>query len=205
MRASSMTEERALTEEVLKRGHQKVVIMILNPTLTSTHFARSVYMTPHDYWASFGSIQTLMTDCQVLREAIGHPGPITYDTYGRTNWPLKMLPPPVIPFAERDFSLDAAEVKDMYELLGELHAKGVKVYVMFSPVYQPRWDLHERQLREWQSKVLAGFSPEDVVIRLPTDIEKVLQEKRENFPDYEHLSSAASAMEMDVIDKTLEK
>jgi hypothetical protein len=205
MRASSMTEERALTEETLKRGHLKVVIIILNPTLTSTHFTRSVYMTPHDYWASFGSIQTLMTDCQVLREAIGRPGPITYDTYGRTKWPLKMLPPPVIPFSDHDFYRDPTEMNDLYSLLGELHAKGVKVYAMFSPIYQPRWDQREKQLLDWQTKVLSGFSPTDVVIRMPQNIEKTLQENRENFPDYEHLSSSASATAMGVIDKTIEQ
>ncbi|MBB6142258.1 hypothetical protein HNQ77_000196 [Silvibacterium bohemicum] len=205
MRASSMTEERAIAEEVLKRGHLKMVVLILGPTLTSTQTARSAYLTPHDYTASFGSVQMMMIYAQLLREALHRPGPITYDSNGRTHWPLKSTTGVFKPFTTADLTIDPSEGQDLYELLGELHAKEVKVYIVFPPMYEPKWDGQRQQLLQWRSAVMAGLTPDDEVVQIPPALRESIQTGPGNFPDFVHLSNTASATVMDAIAKDIEK
>jgi hypothetical protein len=147
---STMPEERTLAEEVLKRGHLKMVVLDLCPSLLSSHASRSAYMTPHDYWSSFGSIQNLLIYFQVAREALGHPGPLTFDPYGRMRLPL--FPGAVTRFTPEELALDPIATRDLHELVDHLHAKGVRVYLMFSPMYQAKWEAQRAELLDWESK-----------------------------------------------------
>jgi hypothetical protein len=188
---STMAEERTLAEEVLKRGHLKMVLLDLGPGMLSSHGTRSAYMTPNDYWSSFGSIQTTLIYFQLAREALGHPGHLTYDPYGRTRIPLYLRP--AVRFTPEEFALDPIAMRDLHELVDHLHAKGVKVYVTFAPMYQAKWDAQREELLDWQAKVTSGFAPGELeVIDLPEQVKKPLQAKRENFPDYVHLTPAGN-------------
>jgi hypothetical protein len=190
---SNISEERTLAEEVLKRGHLKIVVLDLCPSLLATHSSKSAYMTPHDYWSSFGSIQTMLIYLQVARDALGHPGAgaVIYDPYGRARIPL--FPAPLTRVMQVELAIDPIATRDLHELVDDLNAKGVKVYVIFSPMYQPKWDAQREELSDWQSKVMSGFAPGELeIIDLPEQVKKPLQANRENFPDYTHLSPSAS-------------
>jgi hypothetical protein len=195
---STMSEERTIAEEVLKRGHLKIVILDLGPGVLSSDSRRSAYMTPRDYWSSFGSVQTMLIYFQAAREALGNPGGLTYDPYGRSRLPL--YPGPDRPFTPEEFSLDPSAMRDLHELVDHLHAKGVKVYVLFCPMYQGKWDAQREEILDWQSKVTSGFAPGELeVIDLPEQVKKPLQADRQNFPDYTHLTPAAN----DIVMKSL--
>jgi hypothetical protein len=190
---SNISEERTLAEEVLKRGHLKIVVLDLCPSLLATHSSKSAYMTPHDYWSSFGSIQTMLIYLQVARDALGHPGAgaVFYDPYGRARIPL--FPAPLTRVMQVELAIDPIATRDLHGLVDDLNAKGVKVYVIFSPMYRPKWDAQREELSDWQSKVMSGFAPGELeVIDLPEQVKKPLQANRENFPDYTHLSPSAS-------------
>jgi hypothetical protein len=187
----TMSEERTLGEQVLQHGHLKMAVLLLVPDLLSSHAIRSAYMTPHDYWSSFGSIQTLLIDYQAAREALGHPGEKTFDFDGRNRIPLYNGPP--TRFTPDQLFIDPVEVRDMTALITHLHSKGVKVYVMFAPMYQAKWDAQREELLAWQSKVTADLTPgESELIELPDDVKNTLQSNRTNFPDYTHLSPSGS-------------
>jgi hypothetical protein len=84
-------------------------------------------------------------------------------------------------------------MRDLHELVDHLHAKGVKVYVLFSPMYQGKWDAQREEILDWQSRVTSGFAPGELeVIDLPEQVKKPLQANRENFPDYTHLTPRAN-------------
>jgi hypothetical protein len=188
---STMPEERTLAEEVLRRGHLKVVVLDLCPSLLSSHASRSAYMTPRDYWSSFGSMQNLLIYFQVARETLGHPGPLTYEPYGRMHLPLFFMP--ATRFTQEELTLDPIAMRDLHQLVDHLHAKGVKVYVIFSPMYQAKWEAQRQELLDWESKATSGFAPGELeVIDLPEQMLKPLQSHRENFPDYTHLTPPAS-------------
>jgi hypothetical protein len=188
---STMPEERTLAEEVLKRGHLKMVVLDLCPSLLSSHALRSAYMTPRDYWSSFGSVQTLLIYSELVLEALGHPGPFTYDPYGRMHIPLSFQPP--TRFTAEELTLDPIAMRDLHELVDHFHAKGVKVYVIFSPMYQAKWEAQREELLAWESKATSGFAPGELeVIDVPEQVKKPLQANRQNFPDYTHLAPAAS-------------
>ena len=204
MRGASMTEERIVAEEVLKRGHLNCVIIILNPTMTAPHSEKSAYMTPHDYWSSYGSLQTLMIDYPTLRDRLGHHVLITYNDYGRTLFPVRMDPGNFETFTAEQLSFDPAEVNDLVSLLAELHAKHTKVFFLFGPMYQPQFDAQKDNLLAWRSKVASFFAPQDTFIRLPPDVERSLQAKRENFPDYAHMTAPATAVVMKVVAQSVD-
>ena len=68
-----------------------------------------------------------------------------------------------------------------------------QVYVMFSPMYQAKWDAQREELLDWESKATSGFAPGELeVIDLPEQVKKPLQANRNNFPDYTHLAPSAS-------------
>jgi hypothetical protein len=195
----TMTEERTLGEQVLQHGHLKMAVLLLVPDLLSSHATRSAYMTPHDYWSSFGSIQTLLIDYQAAKEALGHPGEKTFDFDGRNRFPLYYGPPSR--FNPDQLFIDPVEVRDLAALITHLHSKGVKVYVMFAPMYQAKWDAQHEELLAWQSKVTADLPPgESELIELPEHVKNTLQSNRANFPDYTHLSPSGSDMLAEAID-----
>jgi hypothetical protein len=195
----TMTEERILGEQVLQRGHLKMAVLLLVPDLLSSHAIRSAYMTPHDYWSSFGSIQTLLIDYEAARQALGHPGAKTFDFYGRNRFPLYFGPP--TRFTPDQLLIDPIAVRDLSQLIAHLHSKGVTVYLMFAPMYQAKWDAQREELLEWQSKVTAGLPPgQSELIELPEHVKNTLQSNRANFPDYTHLSPSGSDTLAEAID-----
>lgn len=201
IRGSSMDQERAIVEEVLKRGHLRVIIFVLHTNLISYDVIQSAYMTPHDYYASFGSIQTLLIDLQALKEHFGYPGPVSYDYYGRTHFPLFKLTKDWQITLPNALAMNPSEVNSLAGLLADLHSKGVKIYAVFAPTYQPHWDAQREQLSAWRAKVLTYFSPSDTIIKVPDDVLRDIQSKPENFPDWVHMSPPANATVMGVVER----
>ena len=205
MRGASATEERILAEQVLRRGHLKVMIMVLNPHMTAQQGEVTAYMTPHDYIASFGSMQTIIVGLQGLLARFGHPGPVTYNDSGQTRFPLKTFSGPFVPYSREQLTIDPRELKDLRELLAEAHARHVKVYVLFfGPMYQPKWDAQKDLLVAWQSKIQAYLSHDDTVITIPDGLLKRLQARRENFPDYVHMTASTRESVMKAIEQSID-
>ena len=71
LRGSTIAEEKAVVDNAVNRGHMRMAIIVLLPSLTGSHDMRTAYMTPHDYSASFGSVQTLIIDAQAAMERFG--------------------------------------------------------------------------------------------------------------------------------------
>ena len=202
VRGGTVTEEEKIIDNVLAHGHLKIAVVVLIPSLLASHDMRTAYMTPQDYDASYGSIQTLLVDTQAMIKRFGPdlhlPASLDRNKFapdGKIDFPLTFVPSPQIT------SLDPSEVKGdpeayrkLRETLDRLHAHHVKVYGVYAPIYAPRWNSEGAVLHQWESRTRALFSPEDTLIDLNDGQLADLEANRKNFPDYFHLSPPASAV-----------
>jgi hypothetical protein len=209
LRGSTIAEEKLIVDNSVNRGHMKMAIIVLLPSLTGSHDMRTAYMTPHDYYASFGSVQTLIVDAQAAMERFGprlhlpaSAAKHKFEPDGAMNFPMARDPSTAIPpLNEEELRGDPVAVDELKEILENLHAHGIKVYAVYAPLYAARWTSPQGpELRAWVDKTTALFSPQDTIIDLNDGQLAALEADRENFPDYLHLTSeAASKVMADVV------
>jgi hypothetical protein len=201
IRGGTITEEKKILDNVLAHGNLKIAIIVLMPSLTASHDMRSAYMTPQDYKASYGSIQTLLVDTQ---ETIKRFGPklhlsaslakYKFGPDGKLDFPLAFNPSPQItPLDPMEVQGDPEAYQELRLILDSLHAHHVKVYGVYAPLYAQRWDSEGAVLLSWQTRTQKLFSPEDVLINLNDGQLAALEANRQNFPDYFHLATEAAA------------
>jgi hypothetical protein len=205
LRGSTIAEEKLIVDNSVDRGHMKIAIIVLLPSLTGAHDMRTAYMTPHDYQASFGSVQTLILDTQAAMERYGSrlhlPASAAkhkFEHDGAMNFPMARDPSNVVPpLNEEELQGDPVAVDELKEILQKLHAHGVKVYGVYAPLYAGRWGTAQGpELRAWRVGTTALFSPQDTIIDLNDGQLAALEADRENFPDYLHLTPEAAAKVM---------
>ncbi len=204
LRGSTIAEEKAVLNNAVNRGHMKIAIIVLLPSLTGSHDMRTAYMTPHDYNASFGSVQTIIIDTQAAMERFGSKLhlPASAATHkfaqdGAMNFPMARESSPIVPpLEEAEIKGDPIAIDELKEMLNSLHAHGVKVYGVYAPLYAPRWQMQGPELRDWQARTSRLFSPEDTLIDLNDGQLAALEANRDNFPDYLHLTPEAAAQLM---------
>jgi hypothetical protein len=201
LRGSTIAEEKLIVDNAVNRGHMKIAIIVLLPSLTGSHDMRTAYMTPHDYTASFGSVQTLIIDTQEAMERFGprlhlpaSAAKHKFEPDGAMNFPMARSASTVVPpLDETEIQGDPVAVDELRQVLENLHAHGVKVYGVYAPLYAPRWQMQGPELRAWMACTTALFAPGDTIIDLNDGQLAAVEADRENFPDYLHLTSEAAS------------
>jgi hypothetical protein len=202
LRGGTTTEERAIVENAVDRGRMKMAIIVLHPSLNGSHGLLTAYITPHDYVSSYGSVQTVIIYTQKFLESIGPtlhlPDAVAkhkFEPDGAMVLPLARDPSPEIPpFIKVELEGDPVAVKELKDVLADLHAHGVKVYGVFAPLYAPYWQTQGDQLHGWEARMTALFSPQDSMIDLNDGQLAAVQLNRDNYPDYVHLSPSAASV-----------
>ena len=201
IRGGTITEEKKIMDNVLAQGHLQIAVVVLIPSLTASHDMRTAYMTPQDYNASYGSIQTLLVDTQEMIKRYGPrlnlPASLDRNKFapdGKIDYPMAFIPSPQItPLDQMEIQGDPEAYRELREVLDSLHAHHVKVYGVYAPLYAQRWGFEGAVLHDWQARTRALFSPGDTLIDLNDGQLATLEANRKNFPDYFHLSTQAAA------------
>jgi hypothetical protein len=204
IRGSTIAEEKAIVDNAVDRGHMKMAIIVLLPGLTASHDMRTAYMTPHDYTASYGSVQTLIIDTQAAMEHFGPslhlPAAAAKHKFapdGAMNFPMARDPSTVVPPIEAaELAGDPIAVDQLMQVVSKLHSHGVKVYAVFAPMYASRLQTQGPELRDWMARTSALFSPQDTIIDMNDGQLAALEADRDSFPDYFHLTPEAASKVM---------
>lgn len=200
LRGSTIAEEKTIVDNAVARGHLRIAIIVLLPSLTGSHEMRTAYMTPHDLYASYGSVQTLILDAQAAMErfgpTLGLPASAAAHKFaadGAMFFPMtRETDPRIPPLDTAELNGDPAAVQQLRDMLTELHAHGVHVYGVFAPLYAPRWQMQGPELRAWQDRTRRLFADNDTMIDLNDAQLAPLEADRESFPDYLHLTRPAA-------------
>lgn len=201
----NISEEKLIADNVLRRGHIRLTLILVYPYLTATHGRKSGYMIPQEYWGALGSLQLIR---EYLSGAEVRLGMVReeFNSFGRDDFP----PPPPEPHAAGNrrekvasFHIDPEAEKEFGSLVAEARSAGAQIVAILPPIAADKWSSEEVAYRDYDAKMLRYFLPNDIVIDMNDRALEPLREDSRNFPDGLHLTSAATSQLIEVVNMKL--
>lgn len=153
----NLSEERLIAEPVLERGRLKWLIFCLHPYLTMTRGRKTGYMTPREELGALSSVDLFIVEGTKLAVDWGFKSD-RHNEFGDSNYSKEsrdVLRLTNTYIAERrrtgrkhpNFNVAPGALDDLRDLVRMARERGVRIAVVYPPVFKPRFDV-ERE--DWE-------------------------------------------------------
>jgi hypothetical protein len=206
----NISEEKLLAETVLRSPGLRLAICVIHPYLTDSHGLNADEMKPSEYWGALGSISLLQS--YKLRRTVARGGELlAWDAFGAEHKEEVDGLLPLNPVLRRlmkspdPIQVDELALREYAELLAELRQRQVRLVAVIPPTLEellvPRRDEMDRYAR----RVLALFTPEELVVDLESPEYRAFRLERKNFRDGVHLSARGADEVVRILDDRLRR
>jgi hypothetical protein len=203
----NISEEALIAENVFRRRPLKTALFVIYPYLTETYGRKSGYMTPQEYWSALGSVQLLSAyasewaiDRGLLRQDSTPSGQFVFEAQ---HGPVAALAR--MNAAEDEFPVDDRAINQYRDLLAAARTNGARVIGVIPVVSKSFEDLHGAAFTRYNAKIRSLFLRGETIIDLNAVRElDGLRCDASNFPDGNHLTTAAAAEVMRMFDAHLQ-
>lgn len=163
----NLSEERLIAEPVLERGRLQWLIFCLHPYLTMTRGRKTGYMTPQEEWGALGSLDLFILEGTKIAVDLGLKTD-RHNEFGDSNYfnnapRARELTERYIVERRRsgrshpNFTVAPGALDDLRELVGMARERGVRLAVVYPPVYKPRFDAEREDWERYWSRVEVIF------------------------------------------------
>jgi hypothetical protein len=202
----NIVEEKTISDPALASSKIKMVILVIQPFLTSSHEFETVHVTPHQNVEALGS-QNLLDAYKDKLRAHFHKNAQTFDDIGTVVLPeghrglnpiaAKVMDPVT------GFKIDPIALQANQDLVAELHAAKIPIVFVVPAIAQSLLQPRAAQLAAYSSLLLRDKSGSDQVIDFTSPDFAALREDETNFSDGVHLTVLGAAKAVADINKQL--
>jgi lysophospholipase L1-like esterase len=171
----NISELKLVTDNVIQRGNLKLIIICLTPYVMKNHGCKTFYISPSQYWASFGSKETLKFYIEKFLIKLDHS---TYNDYGYNDinsghlLPSKIRKKPrsgdLAPTTEgTNFFIDEVAYAELAQIIALCRTRQVKIFGYYHPIHNALFN--EASFNLYKERMDRLFSDEDVIWNFNTD------------------------------------
>ncbi len=214
---ANITELNYLIDNIVDRGKMKFAIICLDPYLTKDHGKKSANIEPKEYYGALGSTNLLKTYLLYFvrqhKLAPHRYAPNLHNTVGWNNFELETANIDAKKSIEEKASkrqyekteIDTIAYAQLDSALVKLRQKNIKIIGYFSPVPYPLYQLGKTDYQQFETKIAALFTKNDVLINLNTETHKAITNDYQAFIDHGHLSAKGQRFVLDQLEKELKQ
>lgn len=194
----NLSEEKLIAEKVLTRGKLDWLVVCIHPYLTMTHGRKTEYMTPREYWSALGSLDLFYVEAAKLLADSGlttdHHNEYGDANYSRFSSRARQSTEDYIRTRGRErvphrmFTVAPGAFEDLRELVREATTHGIRLAVIYPPVYKPRFDVERADWEAYWRQVERFFPPETRYLNFNAPMFDSARADFKNFEDGTHLS-----------------
>ena len=191
---ANVAEEKLMMEQALRRGHYKLVLCVIYPTMTSKHEINGGLDTVTTSEA-FASIHAFVHEAGILLRSM-------QISFGKEQAPFNGS---VVIRDENQYGIgvlwadyfkqDPVAVTDYREMVQELRERGAEIVYVVPPLYEPCDALNAERYAQYRQSILEQL-PAGPVIDFQTPEYRSFRDSKERFGDCYHLR-ASGAVQMD--------
>ena len=182
------SEERMLVEHALARGHFRLALVGLYPTVLQSHALQDGFdqVSTHE---AFGSLTAFTLELRTLRADVTH-APARWFPDGAHELPGDPAPPKADDGSPPiRFELDPQSVADYRALIFELQRHGVRVVYFRYPTFQPYLEMNRAAFDAFDTQMQQAL-PAAPVLDMDGPAFAALRRDPDNFMDLVHLTPA---------------
>ena len=193
-------EEKYLADQALKQGHFRVAMIVLFPTMISTHAYHDA-VDKNSWTEGLGSINSITQLVMATMKA--HHIPFRKeearpDGSHEMRHPGGMEPNPNI-----DFGVDPVGLHNLKTLTSELQQHGIKIVYIVPPIYEAVYQQHSAEFAAFQENMMHELAA-GPLIDLNGPEYKMFRSDTANYRDDFHLSTKGAIEISEVLHGRLE-
>jgi hypothetical protein len=189
------TEEHILANQALIKGHYKLAIILLAPSMTSRHDVAegldSVMKTE-----AIASIHLFVHEAGYILHAAHIRFYKNRGSAAPDGQLVGLAPFPGVfnlrPLKAEDLQIDPVAIKDYRDLIQSLRSRGTTIVYLVPPLYEPYYQLNKQGFQTNLEAVLTQLPPAPV-IDLSSPKYTALRSDRGNYEDCSHMNAKGSA------------
>jgi len=196
LNGGNIVEEKTISDRALSSSRIKLVILAVQPFLTSSHEFETVHVTPRENVEALGSQNLLDAYKDKLRAHFRKDAQVFDDTGTIT---LPEGPRGLNPVAARvmdataGFKIDPIALQAHQDLVAELHAAKIPIVFVIPPISQALLASRASQLTAYANRLLQNKSASDQLIDFTSPEFEAFRENGKNFSDGIHLTKLGAA------------
>jgi hypothetical protein len=204
MAGANITEERLIAENVLRRGHVRLVLVCVNAYLLFSHGRKAGGMEPRDVWSALGSTELVDAYLAALATRLGL-APVRFTPAGAQDLEAPGVVGAAAPgsIRRREDDLDEEALAELDQLLRLARAHGAAVVGFLPPVYAPTLAERRAEHEAFVARVRAHFALGEPILDLNDGALDALAGDPASFIDGVHLRNAAARTVMRELDRRL--
>ncbi len=194
----NLSEEKLIAEQVIAQNRLKWLVLCIHPYLTMTRGRKTEYMTPREYWSALGSLDLFFVEASKLLVDSGIKSD-RHNEYGDSNYAkdsaaARKVTEDYIRERRRsgkphpNFTVAPGAFDDLRDLVRQATARGIRLAVVYPPVYKPRFDVERVDWEAYWRKVEAFFPPGTRYLNFNAPEFDAQRDNFANFQDGAHLS-----------------
>lgn len=180
-----------LTHEALQRGHYKVAIVVLFPTMTASHVVNQK-MDASSLEEAIGSFHLYYNAAAQLLVSKGmrfhksHAGPNGESElpYTRSLTPIK--------FENAYFAIDPMGAQQLQHIVKQLQDHGTRVVYLIPPASEPTLELNAANFAQWKQRILPQL-PSAPLLDMNEPSYLALRSNMDNYIDVFHMEPEGAA------------
>jgi hypothetical protein len=192
-----IVEDRAIAERAIAGGTIKVVLLLIQPYMTTDNNFRTVPLT-HDVDATALGSKSLLDAYREEFSVKRSKEQPEFDEFGAQHFGdlpqqlnrklQKMWAPTAKPF-----DIDASGMKDYTALVNELHAKNIQIVFVIPPIAEDLFEGRRTGFDEYSRLMLGLKGRQDEVMDFSTDQWRAFRADPGSFKDGIHLTDVGTA------------
>lgn len=196
LNGGNASELKLIMEALLGAGPPRFVILCLSDYITKDYGRKTHAITPDEVRGALGSLASVkllkpyldvtLRGRPAYADAVGYKD-FTLDSPDRTPAEVAREIETKRARYQRLVTDDRA-LKDLQAMIDAARGAGVKVFAYFHPYPEARLEIVGEPYREYQARVRALFSPEDVILDLCDEVHEPFRRDLSNYRDSAHLS-----------------
>ena len=188
---SNVAEEKRIVDQALPRGHFKLAICILYPTMTTNH-AMNDGLDAVSTVEALGSIHLYVNEAVHILAALHHSIGEISSPNGST--PLKVLPQhfDAAPYPPSYFQLDPVAVDAYTKMVQSLRDRGATILYIIPPLYEPFRSANSAALGNYKQVMQRTLPPAPIIDLDGPDFD-AFRSDPSNYVDSFHVNAEGAA------------
>jgi len=197
---ANLSEEKLIADEVLAEAKLRWLVLCVHPYLTMTRGRKTEYMTPREYWSALGSLDLFFVEGSKLLVDSGlkadHHNEFGDSDYTSPGKGAREQTDAYIEERRRSgkphhmFNIAPGALDDFRDLVARAAAAGVRLAVVYPPVYKPRFDVERGDWEGYWRKVELLLPPGTRYLNFNAPQFDAERDDFANFQDGAHLRRA---------------
>jgi hypothetical protein len=207
----NVSEVKYIVDNVMERGHLKVIVICLHPYFTKDHGRKSSYIDPQEYWAALGSMQLVKLYIYRAMIKFGLAGDY-FNDYGYNDFIKRKkginVKQVILNHAQKmvkdeEIQIDEVAYRELGEIIKKAERKGLRIVGFYYPEPYEIYKKMEKSFEKYKRRINSLFGETSVVIDF--DSEKYLDFRTDytNYSDRGHLSYKGADFVLAEIKKVL--